>query len=160
MANPVTVTTPNDTEVHVVREFNARKELVFRAWTEAEFMKRWLTGFLGWEVTKLTSDPQPGGIYRIEWSGPDGAFMALTGTYREINPFDHMVCVEEFDEKWHPGESVSTLTFVEEEPGVTTVTMVIAYESKEARDIAVSTGMTDGMAYSYEALDAFLATQV
>ena len=34
MANPTEVTTPTDFEVKVVREFNAPRELVFRAWTD------------------------------------------------------------------------------------------------------------------------------
>ena len=156
MANPVTVTTPSDTEIQVVREFNAPRELVFRAWTEPDLVKRWMSGYPGWEVTKSEGDPRPGGKYRLEWSGPDGAFMAMTVTYREFVPPERLVTLEVFDEAWHPGEAVTTLVFTEEEPGVTTATMTVVYESKEARDIAVATGMTDGMAYTYEALDAFL----
>jgi uncharacterized protein YndB with AHSA1/START domain len=160
MANPVTVTTPSDTEVQVVREFNAPRELVFRAWTDPDLLRRWMGGLPGWSVTKSEGDPRPGGRHRIEWTGPDGAFMGMTVTYREFVPPERLVTVEEFDEAWHPGEAVTTLVFTEEEPGVTVATMTIVYESKEARDIAVATGMTDGMAVSYEQLDAFLATQV
>lgn len=47
------------------------------------------------------------------------------------------------------------MTFVEDE-GVTTATTVIDFGSKEARDAAVSTGMTDGMEQSYQLLDRLL----
>jgi uncharacterized protein YndB with AHSA1/START domain len=114
-------------------------------------------GMEGWQVTKSEGDPRPGGNYRIEWSGPDGAFMAMTVTFRELVPPERIVTVEVFDEAWHPGEAVTTLVLTEEEPGVTTATMTIVYESKEARDIAVATGMTDGMAITYEAFDRLLA---
>ena len=159
MANPVLVATPSDAEVQVVREFNAPRELVFRAWTEPELVKRWLNGPEGWAVTKSEADgpPRPGGTYRIEWSHADGGFMAMTGTYREVSPPDRLVSVEAFDEAWHPGEAVTTIAFTEEEPGITTMTMTIVYESKEARDAAVATGMTDGMGYTFEALDRLLA---
>ena len=160
MANPVQVTTPSEREVQVVREFNAPRELVFRAWTDPELLKRWMAGPEGWSVTKSEGDPRPGGTYRLEWTGPEGAFMGMTGTYREISPPDRLVSVEVFDEAWHPGESLSTVTFSEDEPGVTTMTMVILFESKEARDIAAATGMTEGMTMTYEQLDKFLAAEL
>ena len=159
MTNRVTVevTTPSDREVRVVRRFNAPRELVFRAWTAPDLVKRWLGGPEGWSVTKSEGDPRPGGAYRLEWSGPDGAFMGMSGTYREVSPPDRLVSVEAFDEAWHPGEAVTTIVFTEHEPGKTTVTMTILYESKEARDAAVATGMTEGMTATYESLDLLLA---
>jgi hypothetical protein len=42
---------------------------------------------------------------------------------------------------------------------VTTLVMLMDYGSKEARDAAVSTGMTDGMETSYERLDKLVAEQ-
>ena len=153
----IDVSTPSDREVRIVRAFNAPRALVFRAWTEPDLVKRWMAGPEGWSVTKSEGDPRPGGSYRIEWSGPDSAFMAMTGTYREIEPPERIVSVEAFDEAWHPGEAVTTITFSEDDPGETTVVMTILYESKEARDIAIATGMTDGMTVTYESLDRLLA---
>ena len=86
MANPTEVTTPTDFEVRVVREFNAPRELVFRAWTDPNLIARWMSGAEGWLVTRSEGDPRVGGTSRIEWSGPDGAFMAMTVHYREIVP--------------------------------------------------------------------------
>ena len=40
-----------------------------------------------------------------------------------------------------------------------TLVVLMDYGSKEARDVAVSTGMTDGMETSYERLDKLLAEQ-
>jgi hypothetical protein len=42
---------------------------------------------------------------------------------------------------------------------VTTVTSLIDFGSKEARDAAVATGMTDGMEQSYQLLDRLLDEQ-
>jgi hypothetical protein len=42
---------------------------------------------------------------------------------------------------------------------VTTVTTLIDFGSKEARDAAVATGMTRGMEQSYQLLDALLGEQ-
>ena len=46
-----------------------------------------------------------------------------------------------------------------EQDGVTTLVCNMAFASKEARDDAVSTGMTDGMEYSYARLDDLCATK-
>jgi len=58
-----------------------------------------------------------------------------------------------------PGrEALVTVTFAED-AGVTTVTTLIDFGSKEARDAAVGTGMTDGMEQSYQLLDRLLDEQ-
>jgi uncharacterized protein YndB with AHSA1/START domain len=52
-------------------------------------------------------------------------------------------------------EAIITVTFTEE-AGVTTMVTLMDYGSKEARDGAVATGMTDGMEQSYQLLDKVL----
>ena len=52
-------------------------------------------------------------------------------------------------------ESVAGTSFAEE-GGITTITTVMDFGSKEARDAAVKTGMTDGMEQSYQLLDRVL----
>jgi len=47
------------------------------------------------------------------------------------------------------------VTFTED-AGVTTMTTLMDFGSKEARDAAVATGMTDGMEQSYQLLDTLL----
>ena len=44
-----------------------------------------------------------------------------------------------------------------EKHGITTLVTVMDFGSKEARDAAISTGMTDGMEVSYQRLDALVA---
>jgi uncharacterized protein YndB with AHSA1/START domain len=53
------------------------------------------------------------------------------------------------------GEALITVTF-KEKGGITTVATLMDFGTKEARDAAVSTGMTDGMEMSYQLLDALL----
>ena len=151
------VTTPGEREVRVVRTFNARRELVFRAWAQPDLVKRWMAGPEGWSITRSEGDVRPGGNYRVEWSGPDGAFMGMDGTYREMDPPARIVSVETFDEAWYPGDAVVTTIFIEDSPEKTTVTMTILYESTAARDTAIASGMTEGMAMTYESLDRLLA---
>jgi uncharacterized protein YndB with AHSA1/START domain len=51
------------------------------------------------------------------------------------------------------------VTFTEDS-GITTVTTLIDFGSKEARDAAIATGMTDGMEQSYQLLDTLLSEHV
>ena len=42
------VTTPNDREIEIVRDFHASCQLVFDAFTKPELVRRWLVGPPGW----------------------------------------------------------------------------------------------------------------
>jgi hypothetical protein len=55
------------------------------------------------------------------------------------------------------GEGALITVELTEKDGVTTVTTVMDFGTKEARDAAMSTGMTDGMEASYRVLDGLLA---
>jgi hypothetical protein len=57
-----------------------------------------------------------------------------------------------------PWELVATLELTEEN-GVTLMKMTLAFGSKQARDVALASGMEQGMEAGYQNLDAFLAEQ-
>jgi uncharacterized protein YndB with AHSA1/START domain len=42
--------------------------------------------------------------------------------------------------------------------GQTTITLTVHYPSKEARDAAMKTGMTDGMSMTFDRLEEYLRT--
>ena len=155
------VTLPSDREVQVTRSFRAPSTLVYRAYTEPDLVKRWLLGPPGWSMPICEMDVRVGGRYRWRWrSDKDGAEFGFAGTFRELQPGAKIVHTERYD----PGttgdgasgnEALVTVTF-DEDNGVTTVTSLIDFGSKEARDAAVATGMTDGMEQSYQLLDRVL----
>jgi uncharacterized protein YndB with AHSA1/START domain len=62
------------------------------------------------------------------------------------------------DDGYPPNDAIVTVTFTEN-GGVTTMTTLIDFGSKEARDAALATGMTDGMEQSYQLLDRLLDDQ-
>ena len=155
-----TVTMPNDTDVVVVRTFNAPRSLVFDAWTKPELVQRWLLGPPGWSMPVCEMDVRPGGKYRWRWrSDESGKEFGFVGEFREVAPPSRIVHVERFDPGAVGGEMGEALVTSEltEENGVTTHKMTIHYESKAVRDAAVKTGMTDGMEMGYQRLDALLA---
>jgi uncharacterized protein YndB with AHSA1/START domain len=155
------VTTPTDREVKVTRSFKAPRGLVYRAFTEPELVRRWLLGPPGWSMPVCEMDVRVGGKYRWNWrNDQDGSQFGFNGTFREVQPPAKLVHTETYDagtvgESFPGQEALVTVTFAEED-GVTTMTSVIDFGSKEARDGAMATGMTDGMEQSYQLLDRLL----
>lgn len=158
------VTLPSDSEVQVGRSFQAPRALVYRAFTEPDLVRQWMLGPPGWSMPVCDMDLREGGSYRWRWrSNDDGSEFGFVGTFREVLPPSRLVHTEAFDPGTvgdvHPmGEAIVTVTF-DEHDGVTTVTSLIDFGSKEARDAAVATGMTDGMEQSYQLLDRLLGEQ-
>jgi uncharacterized protein YndB with AHSA1/START domain len=150
--------------VKVIRSFKAPRALVYRAWTEPELVRRWLLGPPGWSMPVCEMDVRVGGRYQWRWRSEDNANeFGFTGAFREVQPASRIVHTEAYDPGTvgggFPGEdAIVTVTFAEE-GGVTTVTTLIDFGSKEARDAAVATGMTDGMEQSYQLLDRLLGEQ-
>ena len=163
-AEKAQVTLPSDREVKVVRSFRAPRALVYRAYTEPPLMKRWLLGPPGWTMPVCEMDVRVGGHYRWQWKSDEGSQQfGFSGTFREVDPASRIV----HSEKYEPGtvggpypgpEAIVTISFIED-GGVTTVTTLIDYGSKEARDGAMQSGMTDGMEMSYQLLDQLLSQQ-
>ena len=158
------VTLPSEREVKVTRSFRAPRTLVYRAYTEARLVQRWLLGPPGWSMPVCEMDVRVGGTFRWRWrSDRDGSEFGFTGTFREVQPTTRLVHTEAYDPGTLGGgspdkDAIVTVSFAEE-AGVTTVTTLIDFGSREARDAAVGTGMTNGMEQSYQLLDALLGEQ-
>ncbi|HXE81343.1 MAG TPA: SRPBCC family protein [Vicinamibacterales bacterium] len=151
-------------EVKVTRKFKAPRELVYRAYTEPALVQRWMLGPPGWTMPVCEMDVCPGGRFRWRWrSHEDGTEFGFFGTFREVVPPARIVHTENYDAGTTDvgemgGEAIVTVTFTES-GGFTTVTTVIDFGSKKARDAAMATGMTDGMEQSYQLLERLLAEQ-
>ena len=151
------VTAHGEREIVMTRVFDAQRGLVFDAFTKPELLKRWLLGPPGWSLPVCEIDLRVGGAYRYVWRRDrDGTEMGMGGVYREIVAPERLVATERFDEAWYPGEAVGTLVLLEQ-GGRTTVTQTMLYESREARDAVIKSGMESGVAASYDRLADLLA---
>jgi uncharacterized protein YndB with AHSA1/START domain len=145
------VTTPSEREIAMTRVFDAPRHLVFEAYTKPELLKRWLGVRNGWTLAVCEIDLRVGGKYRYVWRGAKGQEMGMGGIFVEIEPPERIVSTEAFDESWYPGEAVGTVLLVEQD-GQTTLTLSVLYQSKEARDTALQTPMTEGVSESFDKL--------
>jgi uncharacterized protein YndB with AHSA1/START domain len=155
-AGNLAVSTPSDREIVITRVFNAPRRLVFKAWTDPEYLPHWMLGPDGWTMPVCEIDLRPGGAWHFVWRRADGTEMAMRGVYREVTPPERLVSTESWGGDWP--ETVNTLSLSEKE-GKTTVAMTVLYPSKEARDAALKTGMKEGMSQSYDRLEAYLRTK-
>ena len=151
------VTTPTDREIVITRTFDAPRRLVFDCLTKPELVRQWLLGPPGWTMPVCEIDLRVGGRYRYVWRKPSGKEMGMGGVYREIVRQERIVTTELFDEDWTGGETLGTAVLTED-GGKTTLTTTILYASKEARDGALATGMTEGMTAGYNLLAELLAS--
>jgi uncharacterized protein YndB with AHSA1/START domain len=151
------LTTSGDREVVMTRVFDAPRELVWRALTEPELLKRWFLGPPGWTMPVCELSLTPGSPYRYVWRGPDGSDMGMGGIVREVVPPERMVCTQLFDQDWTGGEAVGTLVLTERN-GKTTLTNTVLYASREARDAVLKTPMEHGVAAGYDRLAELLAS--
>jgi len=158
MNNPgnLKLTTRGDREIVITRSFDAPRKLVFDAFTRPELVKQWLLGPDGWSMPVCEIDLKVGGKYRYVWRrDKDGTEMGMGGVYREIVAPERIVATEKFDQSWYPGEAVGT-SVLTEQGGKTTLTQTILYESREARDGVLKSGMEKGVVASYDRLAKLL----
>ena len=155
MKHTLKVAARGDYEIVMTRVLDAPRHLVFDAFTKPELLKRWLGVFDGWEFAVCEVDLRVGGSYRWVWKNANGVQMGMRGIYREIVPPEKIVSTERFDEAWYPGEGLGTLLLTEQ-GGQTTVTQVIRYETREARDGVLKSPMESGVSQSYNRLQEVL----
>ncbi len=160
---PAEVSTPSDREVLVKRSFDAPVNLVWQAYTDPVLMRRWLTAMPGWTMPVCEMTTKVGGTYRWRWRNSNsGQEFGFFGEMLEVEWHAKIVHTQIYD----PGDgafgsmgdepTIITVTF-NETNGITNVATSIKYASQADRDAAISTGMTDGMEMSYQALDGALA---
>ena len=144
------VTLPTDDQILITREFDAPRELVFKAWTTPDLVARWWSGERG-KVTSVDIDLRVGGSWRYVMEANEGFEVAFHGDYREIVPSERLVYTEVY-EGMPEGEAVDTLTFTEE-GGRTLLTVLVQHSCKEHRDGHINSGMEDGMQEAMDRLE-------
>jgi uncharacterized protein YndB with AHSA1/START domain len=148
-----TYATPTPLEIEVVHVVRAPRDLVFAALTEPEHLKKWLLGPEGWTMTVCDVDLRAGGGTHYEWRNDDGRDMQISSSFVEVDPPARIVSTESWGGDWPETQNTVTLT---EADGVTTMTTLVRYPTREARDAAIATGMREGMSLSFKRLSRLL----
>ncbi|MFZ2028757.1 MAG: SRPBCC domain-containing protein [Vitreimonas sp.] len=162
MPAPAQVTLPSDREVRVTRQFNAPRQLVYDAHTKPELIRKWM-GYADWDMPICEMDVRVGGKYRWYWKHKEnGKQFGFFGPFTEVDAPARLAHDQYFDAgnlggSMPAGDPCEVWLDLQERSGVPTLVCNMKFASKEARDGAVATGMTDGMEFGYTRLDVMAA---
>ncbi|WP_426446009.1 SRPBCC domain-containing protein [Paenibacillus sp. S-38] len=150
------------TELVLERVFNAPRELVFKAFSEAEHLKHWW-GPRGWTLTVCTVDFRPGGVWHYCMKCIDeaqGDFFGFESwgkaVYSEIEAPERIVYTDYFSDSEGnsaPGmpSTECTLSFIEQD-GRTKVISRASYATEEALKQVMDMGMLQGITETWDRL--------
>jgi uncharacterized protein YndB with AHSA1/START domain len=155
--NKTTVTAePGKQELFIMREFDAPRELVYKAHIDPKLYVQWL-GPHGYEMILETFEPVSGGKYRYVHKDGDGNEYGFNGTFHEIS-MERMIQTFEFEglpERGHV--SLDCMTLEELPENRTRITIQSIFRSVADRDGMIQAGMERGVNEGYERLDEILA---
>jgi uncharacterized protein YndB with AHSA1/START domain len=151
-----TLTLPSDREILMTRKFDAPRELVWEAITDADLVPRWW-GFARDATEVKRMDVRPGGTWRFITHTSGGEVVDFHGEYREVKRPERLVYTFLVGDM-PPGDGFVEITLVEQD-GVTELRDRSVFGSKEERDAVIATGMEAGARETYERLAELLATR-
>jgi uncharacterized protein YndB with AHSA1/START domain len=145
---------PGVPQIVITREFEAPRDLVFRAHTDPELLVQWL-GPRDLTMTVDTYDTRDGGKWRYVHKDAQGNEFGFHGIFHGTPSPDAIVQTFEF-EGAAGHVALDTYTFTEHD-GKTLVRSVSSFQSVEDRDGMVASGMERGVRDSGERLEELLA---
>jgi len=156
MPNKTTVTSePGKQELFITREFDAPRELLFKAHTDPELYVQWVGPH---EMTMKIEkwECHDGGEYRFTHSR-GGHEYAFFGVYHEVLSPDRIIGTFEFDGLPERGHVIMGKTTFEELPGGRSrIVHQSVFLSVADRDGMLASGMERGVNDGYEKLDGLL----
>lgn len=143
-------------EMFFIREFEAPRELVFKAHSDPKIMEQWM----GPCVIKTVFDKYEAknhGSYRYTCSTQDGHSFSFNGAIHEMIAPERIIQTVEFEEYPVKGRAAIEIIRFEALPGDRTrLTSQTIFQSVDDRDGAVKSGMEAGVIEGYERLDEML----
>jgi uncharacterized protein YndB with AHSA1/START domain len=155
MAKMTLIAEPGKHDILMSREFNAPRELVFRALTDPTLVPRW------WGPSTLTTvvdkmDVKAGGIWRFVQRDAAGNEYGFHGVYHEVLAPERIIQTFEFEGL--PGHVLLETMILEEHDGKTAIIDSSVFQTVEDRDGMLQSGMEGGAAESWDRLEELLKT--
>ena len=145
---------PGVPQIVITREFDAPRDLVFRAYIEPDLLVQWL-GPCNLTMTVDRYEPRDGGSWRYVHTDPEGNAHGFHGVFHGTPTPDGIV--QTFEYEGVPGHvKLDTVTMTEHD-GHTLVRTVASFQSVEDRDGMVAAGMEQGVREGNDQLAELLA---
>ena len=150
---------PGKQEIVITREFDAPRELVFKAVTDPNLIRQWWgPRYLSTEVDKM--DVRPGGQWRYINRDAEGNAYAFHGVYHEILAPERVIDTFEFEGLPETGHvTLETMKFEALPGGRTRLTVQSVFQSVADRDGMLQSGMESGLNDTYNRLEELLKKQ-
>jgi uncharacterized protein YndB with AHSA1/START domain len=147
---------PGKQEIVITREFDAPRELVFKAVTDPQLIPQWWgPGYLSTEVDRM--DVRPGGQWRFINRDAQGNAYAFHGVYHEVLAPERIIDTFEFEGLPETGHVTLETMRLEELPGGRTrLTTQSVFQSVADRDAMLQSGMETGINDTYDRLAEIL----
>lgn len=146
---------PDKQELFIIREFDAPRELVFRAHTDPEIYVKWV-GPYGMTMSIEKWECRDGGSYKYTHER-GGHTYAFFGVNHEVLAPERLIGTFEFDGLPERGHVILGKTTFEELPnGRCRLVHQSVFFSVNDRDGMVQSGMERGVSDGYEKLDLLL----
>jgi uncharacterized protein YndB with AHSA1/START domain len=144
---------PGKQELFITREFEAPRELVFKAFTDPDLIVRWL----GPRELKMRIDKydcRSGGAYRYTHTDPAGNDYGFHGVIHDVTSPERIIQTFEFEGLPESGHVTLETARFEALPGDRTkVTIQSVFQSVADRDGMLQSGMACGVNDSHWRLD-------
>jgi len=144
-------------EAFITREFDAPRDLVFKAFTDPKLYVQWL-GPRRLKMKLEKFEPKSGGAWRYVHVDADGTEYGFHGVNHEVLPPERLIGTFEFEglpEKGHV--SLETARFEDLPGGRTRLIIHDVFQTVADRDAMMQSGMEQGINESFERLDELLA---
>lgn len=146
---------PGKQELFIYREFDAPRDLVFKAFTDPELFVKWI-GPKDLVMTLHKFEPRNGGAWKYAHADKDGNKYDFHGCFHEVILNERMTQTFEF--AGFPGHVSLETALFEELPGKKTMlTMHSVFQSVQDRDGLVQSGMEGGITEGFAKLDQVLS---
>ena len=147
---------PGKQEILITREFDAPRELVFKACTDPTLIPQWWgPRYLSTRVDKM--DLRPGGQWRFINRDAEGKEYAFHGVYHEVLAPERIIDTFEFEGLPETGHVTLETMKLEVLPGERTRLIVQSvFQSVADRDGMLQGGMEEGVEDTYDRLEELL----
>ena len=143
-------------ELVAVREFDAPRELVFKAWTDPAHFPHWFCP-PGFETVLCEMDVRVGGFYRIHWRDGKGTIYPNKADYREVIPPEKLVYADSWDDDRPENEPVVVTVTFEDLGGRTRMTSRSLFQNSDHLERIKAMGVEAGWALFLDRLAAHVA---
>ncbi|MFZ6012707.1 MAG: SRPBCC family protein [Bacteroidota bacterium] len=151
------VAEPGRQELYIFREFDAPRELVFKAFTDPDLLVQWL-GPKNMKMTINKFNMRTGGHFRYTHTDEKGNAYGFRGVVHEVSAPERVIQTFEFEGHPERGHvSLDTSTFQTLLNNRTKMIIHSVFRSVAARDSMVMSGMEKGFGEGLRRLDELLA---